>query len=755
MGHSRTRPGPCLPLAAGLLLLGMALGLFWRALFAGETFIERDLTTYYRAAKSLVVPLVRASGGLPLWNPFFGSGQPFAANPEHEIFHPATALLFLLPFEWAFRLQIILPLFVGAGAMFVLLRTLRRSRPGALFGGLTWGFGGYLLSTTNLLPILFAASVLPLVLSFAVHVARKPGAASIAGLALTVGLVCLAGEPSTLMMMPILGGAAVLADRARPDRRGTTALAAGLILGICVGAATLLPGAHHAGKTIRATGLPDSAANEWSMPPVRILDLVAPNVLGHVDRSDEKRYWGGSLYPGKHFAFFYSLYPGLLASVLGVAAWIRRRRALAPWLVVACVGYLVALGEHFPLWGLLRRLPLMAGLRYPEKFALLFILPLTVASAHGFDQIILGPGRARRPVMRVLLGFGLAGAVLAGILCRDAGLRIALPDAIRLGCAALASLAVIRLAPRLGRTRLALSVCALGALDLLAAGQQLVKTAPIAAVKTPPVVLRPLLAQPADERLFHLAAWDPDLSIVGGLAAPPVPAQWGLATTLEVDFDMTFLRWTNQATDLFWDAVRADQSLAQPLLRRRGVTAVLKFRDGVRWEGKHLWAPGGATPLELLRTSAPFAFAAARIEIVDGDSAWLATMRRLGQKIPETACVDSTEHLLVSDPPSPATVTVARRTPTRIWLDVDARGPTPSFVAINQTWDDGWRATVDDAPARLLRTDISLSGVQIPLGRHRLELSYRDPWLEAGLAASLFAVLACVALAFIGRRARA
>ena len=55
-----------MPLAACCVL-----ALFWRAIFVGETFFDVDLASYYRPTRSLIVPLARASGGLPLWNPFF------------------------------------------------------------------------------------------------------------------------------------------------------------------------------------------------------------------------------------------------------------------------------------------------------------------------------------------------------------------------------------------------------------------------------------------------------------------------------------------------------------------------------------------------------------------------------------------------------------------------------------------------------------------------------------------------------------
>jgi len=108
-------------------------------------------------------------------------------------------------------------------------------------------------------------------------------------------------------------------------------LEAGLALGLTLSALVLLPGLHHAGKTVRSRGLTDSMANEWSMPAVRGLELFSPHVLGHVDRANVTQYWGRSLYGQKTLPFIYSLYPGLVISLLALAAWRTRRRALLGW----------------------------------------------------------------------------------------------------------------------------------------------------------------------------------------------------------------------------------------------------------------------------------------------------------------------------------------------------------------------------------------------------------------------------------------
>ena len=102
--------------------------------------------------------------------------------------------------------------------------------------------------------------------------------------------------------------------------------------------------------------------------------------------------------------------------------------------------------------------------------------------------------------------------------------------------------------------------------------------------------------------------------------------------------------------------------------------------------------------------------------------------------------------------PSPARVRVVARTPVQFAMEVEAAGPAASFIAVNQTWDQGWRARVDGILAPIMRTDISLSGVLVPPGQHRVEFEYLDDALAAGLVVSVVAALACLAMVLLARR---
>jgi hypothetical protein len=260
--------------------------------------------------------------------------------------------------------------------------------------------------------------------------------------------------------------AAAVAERRHLSKQSAACATAGFLLGAPLGAAILLPGAHHAGKTDRAPGLAVAEAGNWSMPPARVLDFLTPHALGHVIPGQESSYRCGTLYGDRKSPYLYSLYPGLLATLLALLAWRRRWHALLPWLVLAGFGFLLALGRHTPLWRQLFRLPLLHAIRYPEKFALLCVLPVLVAAAVGFDLFLLGSARARRglaPWLTVLAGVGLAVALAVGLACsRLSGnfpIRQTVGDGFRI--AGVAATALLLVLPRwgLGRRSLGLPAC--------------------------------------------------------------------------------------------------------------------------------------------------------------------------------------------------------------------------------------------------------------------------------------------------------
>jgi hypothetical protein len=85
---------------------------------------------------------------------------------------------------------------------------------------------------------------------------------------------------------------------------------------------------------------------------------------------------------------------------------------------------------------------------------------------------------------------------------------------------------------------------------------------------------------------------------------------------------------------------------------------------------------------------------------------------------------------------------------------VDATAGRRSLLVLTDVWFPGWTATVDGRPASVQRVDYLLRGVELPPGRHRIELRYRPASFRVGWIVSLVALLVLLALAVLAARHR-
>src|SRR5204863_3255009 len=75
-------------------------------------------------------------------------------------------------------------------------------------------------------------------------------------------------------------------------------------------------------------------------------------------------------------------------------------------------------------------------------------------------------------------------------------------------------------------------------------------------------------------------------------------------------------------------------------------------------------------------------------------------------------------------PPSPSKATVEHWAPGRMTVALSPAPPETSFVVVSENWYSDWHATVDGAPAPVLRGDETLLLVVVPPGAHRIELGF-------------------------------
>jgi len=74
------------------------------------------------------------------------------------------------------------------------------------------------------------------------------------------------------------------------------------------------------------------------------------------------------------------------------------------------------------------------------------------------------------------------------------------------------------------------------------------------------------------------------------------------------------------------------------------------------------------------------------------------------------------------------------------------------LLVLSENAYPGWRARIDGAEAPIHRVDITLQGIVVPPGTHRVEFTMESRTLRAGLALSGAGVAVCVLLLLVGRR---
>jgi len=748
--------------ARGAVSVGVVLAA-WFFLFAevftrGRVVLRGDLGSDMWPSRRLFVFLAAESVSLPSWNPFFSAGQPFAANPQHAVFHPLTSLFLVLPFAWAFRLQVLLPPLVAAATMWFLLRELGRSPTARLFGALAWAFGGYLLSSAVYLPVLFPVSVLPAVLAYAVRLGRRARAADVAGLAVFFGVEALSGEPTGLFITVLLAvtafaaGSSRAATEAPPSdsilRRASFLLGA-FGLGAVVGAAALLPAARLFANTSRAGGLPSEEVGDYSLPPLRFAELVVPDLTGAGRADPGTAPFRARLYPFRKQPFFASLYPGLLVTALALFAFADGAGRVRIFLPALVAGALLAPGVHAPFFGFTRAiLPALSQTRFPEKFVLLLVAPVTIAAAFGLDALLAARRPRRRILVVALLLFGAGGAALlsGGGGTGETSAWIA-GQLVRSAVVAALGAGLVLLVGHAPRTAGA-GILLLTAGELVVEGRRLLPSSPVAEAAAPPVVISRLLAAPPRGYLFHLASFHPELRQLAGLGVPPKPNQFGIATALDRDWGATQLAWSARAVHAVSRALEIDGALAGPIFARRGISTVVRFRPGAP-------PPAAARDEPLLSLveirsvpdPQPFVFSARHVRLIRSEDDWLEAVRHADTDVRSTVFVERESWGERPVETSPAQIALLHRGPDHLEILVDVAGPAPAVVAINGTWDPFWRAHLDGIETPLLRADFDLEALRVPRGRHRVELRYEDGLLTWGAALTLLALGFCIALA--------
>lgn len=732
------------------LLVAAPLALGQRTLFFRDVFSNHLLLKAF-GAESL------ARGEIPALDPVVGLGQPFRGNPASLAFYPGNLLYLALPFWSAFNLHFALHWLLALLTMWVLARELDLGAAGALAAAVTYAGSGWMLSCLSFYNILTVAAWWPL----AVAGGLRGGRRGIALGGLACGLALLGGEPVTaaLGVVPLAFAAIARAGLGRGLARTLAIGAAGLAIALPQVVATL----RITGFTFRSGhGLIPSQAVTYTLHPLRYLELAIPLPFGRPLDVGPTGFWAAGI--AAQLPFYLSLYIGVVGLVLAAGA-ARRRPG---WASLAAAGLLLA---WLAGWSGELLIAATGGLfRFPEKFLFWFALAAPLLAGWGLEAA----GARPRPRLVAAAAGGAAALALAAAiwLLRPAFLTYAaslgasqlavdrgrLVD-VQLGMwiAALAAAGALLLLAAWAISRRA--AAALVALQLAALLQlwPLLRTDSTAPYRAP----SPWAARMApDAAVFasHLTfpAWHPDpryrfestskatFARLLALDLGPVPgALHGLRYPLYPDIEGLS---SPLYSFLLVNLPRLDWAERVRWMRAVGVDAAVLFTDpgvdGLRLLDRRDRA-GVPTYLFAVEGGAPEVWWPERVAQAANPVAALTAVAGRDDPVAAVAVSRPVDHHPGGE------VRLVAAGPDRVELAVSGPG---GVVAVRRSYHHLWTARTGGEELPTLPLNLTLLGVEVPAGEHRvtIEVSSRPEAVAGGVA--LAALAACLVLAWPGRR---
>jgi hypothetical protein len=766
-------------------LLGVVALAYLRVLFFGETFAVRDHLTWTLPSRGFLAQSLR-QGHLPEWWDGVRLGQRFAADPNNGVTYPLAWLVALVDPLLGADLVLLLHIFLMGMGGLLFARRLGASWLGSFFGAAALMTSGYVASMMVSGTVLMPLGWMPLLAWAALGIGLAHDRRQQAGQGLTfAGLVACSvasGNPAGANNV-VLAAAIVVVTSRRWRPLGVLALAT--VLGILMGAASVLVAMYALGDSTRAAGLSLVQSSAWSMHPLRLFELFWPQFLGEGLRPERNlaELWarGGGILEATWSASDYVGIPVLFCAGLATVRGERPARALG---LLSLFFVVLALGSFTPIYGLYRAVfRFERFVRYPEKHLAAAVVLWTGLAAKGVDLLFAAAAR-NRSLQRISLA-------VAGL----AVVATSVPFVLRGPFTALVAQAGLSRGVGMDAPAAVSSVVEGGvqmaAMALLVPCALWLRGRPrwqrLGQVGFVTVALAQLVAH--DWSTQVLMARDEARKLPAILAPLPSPNVGEWPRVLGRVHKQTPVGYPGEVRAVYLHEL-ATENQAVPF----GFAQVPGYSISGTQRFESLVAASGASNLERImdvldirylileaaqasamgmpaRSPSPFAghvvlenldrrsraFVAYRYRFGVSDDDSLARLFRSERKDLDLGSVDLANAgdgrpraAAFADPPTPCVLD----RPLAEYVSLRCRALHAGYAVLLDEWMDGWSATVDGMPAVIERADTVFRAVAIPVGDHVVEMRYRTPGLRIGAVLSLvgIALYAGLALAWWLRR---
>lgn len=678
---------------------------------------------------------------LPLWNPYSFSGTNHVGNYQSAVFSPVNILFFFLPEIHAWSIMILLQPLLAALGTYIFLRTLSVSKTGSVLGSMAYMFCGFITVWMAYGTLSYAVAFLPFIL-YGIHRYINDGDVY-ASMWMICGVAAsfLSGhfQMSLYVLVYALGFVGYTWQRTKNTKQSIEAVIF-ICLGVAIAAPQIIPSFDAYRQAVRSSLFIKGEVIPWQY----IVTVFSPDFYGNpVTRND----WFG------HYAEWAS-FVGVVPLLLAILA-IGTRWRVQPVLFFAIMVIVpLCLAFQTPLVDVLFALKIpVLSTSSASRIIFMMSFSLAVLSGFGIDILYkLWEKRTKKPMVMWVCGLLLALMVLWVSLL---WIRPLAPDklyiairntylsTIMVGVVCMVSVVGLFI-PRRMLVLLTASLLILTSFDMV---RFAAKWMPF----DPKEYVYPQL--PVISKLQDLTR--DDHSRVFGNVGNELGSAFGLQ--LIEGYDAVYQhRYGRLISSVSHGTERnVDRSVvifdkrgqyAEFMLQLLGVKYYVHKKSDGRlpwaypfWEFPHydrIWEDDNFE-IFVNDKSLPRAFLASSYILAKKDTEILNALYTPGLSPDNTLIVEEKPAFEPMEGAGTATITAYR--PTEVEISVSTS--VPKLLFLSDTFDPGWRATIDGKHTQLYRAHFDFRAVLVPQGNHIIRMTYMPSSIILGFWITGFATL--------------
>ena len=743
-------------LLAVSFLLAFCCYLF-RDILGGYKLIGIDFIEFYLPMKKFLYDELRLHQAIPYWNPYIFGGMPYLAHFESTVFYPLGFLFWLMPPETAYGYTMALHLFLGGFFMYLLMRSFAAGRIGAFVSSVVFICNGYVMAILYLghMSPIQSTIWLPLVLYF---LNRSLSSRDFLFSALVAGVLwgvqILAGAPQDAFYTFLASILFLICSVSSSHPAGKSLLKIASIalllfsFGSGLSAVQILPAFELIKESVRASLATYEMVTMGSYPLQGVITLLLPQFFGSYA---DGTVWVGDVpwsIPQQ------TLYTGILPLVLLGFVSLRShgsRRFVIFGGLTAVLSLVLAFGHHTPLYKLVYLLPGFDRFRAPSKIMVLWGFCIALLAGLGMDGLLRYVKEKHTHRLHLLLSLVISLIVLDFVFCADRSLilRFFSPFVLHSAISGKMAEATGIVASEFHRLTILSSFIFL----LMLLMRRNLLTASLGALSLCAVLLVDLglvhgramrhdsaFYQTMDKIKQSLDAslgQDKTLYRVGSFKHP-------LGANLEMVLGyQTVGGFTALFPSRYYEYMNAYSENRLPkgwvnLFYGTARNAVLMDLLNVKYEITH------TTHSYALRESfLPRAFMVTNYQILERKE--ILKFMTEPSFDPRKTLVFEKDGLMESPPRYPSRQSDASGVFELTLYRPDAmvietRTSEPGYLVVSENFYPGWKASVDGHGQRILRGNYLFRVIELPEGKHKVELFFDSSPIRLGMAVSAFVI---------------